>query len=340
MQSLVINPTTISLLTTNKCTAACKNCCFNCNSQNNARMTLSEMKQYIDDSLKAYPTIKLLVLTGGECFTLKDDLRTIIRYAKNKNLLVRCVSNGYWATSFKKAYIILKELINEGLTEINLSTGDEHLKWIPYDNIINAIVASAILKLTIAINVEDRPSSIFKSEIIFKDSRIKKYKALFNKQIIITNGIWMPFTKSSENELSKGTQNKTICTNRCNSLFEAITLNANNKMFACCGLTSHNIPYLYLGDTTKHTIKELYEYPFNDFIKIWLYNEGPKKILEFVTKIDPRYDTIDTRSWHICRLCAFLLNNKDIINIIKENYRQVYTNILLKHTFQQKIVNK
>ena len=339
MQSLVINPTTISLLTTNKCTAACKNCCFNCNSQNNARMTLSEMKQYIDDSLKAYPTIKLLVLTGGECFTLKDDLKTIIRYAKEKKLLVRCVSNGYWATSFKKAYLTLKDLIENGLSEINFSTGDEHLKWVSLDNIVNGIIASVKLKITVCINRESSVVSTFKHNDLINDSRLKKYKNLLDKQIKIVSGIWMPFTKSSEEELSLKSKIKNTRISRCDSLFTTISINPHHKMFACCGLTSNYIPCLYLGDTTSHSIKELYEYQFSDFVKIWLYNEGPKIIMEFISKIEPKYSTVDVSNWHICRICAYLLTNSEIMEIIRNNYQKVYTNIMLKHILKQTIVN-
>lgn len=74
---LSIPPTTLSFITTNKCTAACKNCCFGCNPKNNMRLSLSVMKNHVDEAVKSYPTIRSLVLTGGECFTLGGDLLAI-----------------------------------------------------------------------------------------------------------------------------------------------------------------------------------------------------------------------------------------------------------------------
>lgn len=47
----IIAPTTISLTTTFKCTAACRNCCFQCNQKNKKIMTFVEMKSYIDKSI-------------------------------------------------------------------------------------------------------------------------------------------------------------------------------------------------------------------------------------------------------------------------------------------------
>lgn len=64
----IIAPTTISLTTIFKCTAACRNCCFQCNQKNKKIMTFVEMKSYIDKCLKVYSdSISMLVLTGGEC---------------------------------------------------------------------------------------------------------------------------------------------------------------------------------------------------------------------------------------------------------------------------------
>jgi hypothetical protein len=50
----IIPPSTISLLTTFQCTASCKNCCFGCNPNIKVRMTLKQMRAYIDKSLAAY----------------------------------------------------------------------------------------------------------------------------------------------------------------------------------------------------------------------------------------------------------------------------------------------
>lgn len=96
----------------------------------------------------------MLVITGGECFTLGKDLDKIVSYAHSKEFGVRIVSNVSWATSFKKAYKRMEELVALGLTEMNLSCGDEHQRWVKFDNVINVTVACIILKITLAINIE------------------------------------------------------------------------------------------------------------------------------------------------------------------------------------------
>lgn len=339
MKELVVNPTTLSFVTTNKCSAACKNCCFGCSPQNKNRLTLSEMKNYINQSLSAYSTIKLLVLTGGECFTLNDDLDDIIKYGAEKGLFVRVVTNSYWAISFKKAYKRLKKLSELGLKEVNVSTGDEHLKWVPYNNIVYTIVASLQLKLTTVVNVETSPMSSFNSKHLKEDARLVKYFEKYNgSKLMVINGVWMPFTKSTQKEINSDerSQKNDIClSNRCTSLFSAITISPFHQVNACCGLTSEYIPYLRLGNAKKYPIKKLYEYQFNDFLKIWLFNEGPQNIMDFVSEIEPK-KKINTTGWHICQICAEIFRDEEILAIIQQHYKKVYSNIILKHSFQIK----
>lgn len=52
-----VEPRTLLLITTEKCTAACRNCCFQCNSQLKQRMSLEEMKFLVDEVVKDFPMI-------------------------------------------------------------------------------------------------------------------------------------------------------------------------------------------------------------------------------------------------------------------------------------------
>ena len=342
LKELSIPPTTISLLTTSKCTAACKDCCFACNPRNKDRLTLEEMKDYIEQSVEAYSSIKVLVLTGGECFTLGKDLDKIIKYGADKGLVVRVVTNGYWAKSFKKAYLKLEKLKKMGLKEFNISTGDAHQEFVSFDSVVYAIVAALKLNLIVVVNIETSPISNFNSETLKNDFRLKKY--IDNKNLIIINGVWMPFTKSTKLELLDMKNKKNDLINKisykkCKSLFNTMSVLPDNQMNACCGLTSKYNPFLNLGSLKTHLVKELYEHQFKDFLKIWLFTEGPQKILDFIYKIDPT-QKIDTTGWHICQICAEIFRSEEKLKIIQKNYRKVFSKVILDYSFQQKnIIN-
>lgn len=117
-------------------------------------MTYEEMKKYVDLCMKQYhDSLKVLVITGGECMIYRKNVEKIIFYATKIGLSTRIVTNAFWATSYKIAMDIVKRLVDCGLKEINFSTGDEHQKSVPLRNVRNASVASARLGLVPIINI-------------------------------------------------------------------------------------------------------------------------------------------------------------------------------------------
>ncbi len=332
-RTLAVKPSILSFITTNKCTAACKNCCFSCNPKNKERLELSEMMDYIEQATTAYPTIKILVLSGGECFTLGKDLLSIIEFGNKKGLITRVVTNAYWAVSFKAAYKKLHALQEAGLKELNISTGDEHQHFVPYDSIVNAIIAGMKLSLEIVVNVECSEISTFTSVCFFNDSRLKKYQGCPNLRIL--SGVWIAFKKSTAVENKKSDKHgfcipKMFRQRRCDSLFNTISIDCYHQMNACCGLTLDYIPYLHLGDLKKYSLSFLYERQFNDFLKLWLYIDGPAKILSYCAKMrNKQIDNID--DMHLCQICAEIFKERENIEIVKNNIKDLQTDVFLKY---------
>ena len=171
----VIYPEVLSLLTTMYCTAKCRNCCFQCSPQRRDRMSLNDIKFYIDYVTREFPSIKLVVFSGGECVSLKKDLLNSICYAQTVGLKTRIVTNAFWASDYKKAYKMLSSLKDAGLDEINYSTGDDHQEWVSYENIVNACLAAKNLGFNVLVNVETHHDSIFSRTTFENDERVSKY---------------------------------------------------------------------------------------------------------------------------------------------------------------------
>lgn len=170
LKEIIKTPSTLSLITTYKCTAKCPNCCFQCNPQRKEQMGIKEMMTYIKEAKESYPQLKILVLTGGECMIYNNSIVDVINYASKKhNLLVRIVTNGFWATSFEYSLEILQCLVDAGLNEINFSTGDEHQLFIPIENIRNGILASAKIELKPLVNIESNDYKNFTSKYFTED---------------------------------------------------------------------------------------------------------------------------------------------------------------------------
>lgn len=247
MKELVLHqPTILTIITTNNCTSSCRNCCFQCGPKKQERLTISEMKSYITQAKEAYPSLKLLVLTGGECFTFGKGLVDVISYATSKyNMYVRIVSNAYWANTLENAHKRLVPYVEAGLNEINFSTGDDHLEYVPLQYIKNACLASVELGLLPLVNIETREDRKFTNCDFLSDVQLLNLYS--EKKIGIANGVWVSFKK--ENKPNVNNRNYLSPPHvRCKNLFTSINIDPNHRLLACCGLTVKYSKYLDLGN--------------------------------------------------------------------------------------------
>lgn len=343
----VIPPTTICIVLTFKCTAQCINCCFGCNPKNNRYLTFEQIKRYIDLCMNEYSeSLKVLVITGGECMLFEDITKSTIKYASSLGLITRIVTNGYWASSYRIAVLKIKELKACGLHEINFSSGIDHQQWIPFKNVRNASVAASRMGFLPVINYETHNHSECDLKLIKLLLKDKILSSLINdNKIKIERGVWMKFENSKVNGNSDKVflKDQTIKNNnitsagRCYNLFNTIVINPYGECLACCGLCSEQNPFLRLGNIEKERIKDIYEKSFNDALKLWLYVDGPKSIISKLSSlgiISNLSESIFQSRNHICDLCRYIYQNSQIIKSMRQHYMEIVPEILIKYKLQ------
>ena len=290
-------------------------------------MSYQDMKRYIDLCMAEYgDTLKVLVITGGECMLLKQDVQLILQYATSLGLSTRIVTNAFWATSYKVAYKTISELKSCGLKEINFSTGDEHERWVPYKNVRNASVAAAKQGFVPLINVEAHNNS--NSTLLRKLPKDRVFQKMVQNNIIqIEQGVWMPFVEDSEISYNKILYKKRY--ERCSTLFSVIPINPYGEVLACCGLTSEYNPYMRIGNINKNSIKQIYESSFKDILKLWLFVDGPAHVLKHIAEL--KGECVNIKQLHICDICRHLFSDKNNLEILKQYYESFSTNVILKY---------
>ena len=322
---LKIEPSSMTITPTHKCTASCHDCCFACTPAITHVMETEKVIKYIDEAISTFPSIKLVVITGGECFLLGNNLDYIIKHASSYGVMVRVVTNGFWANTYEDAYNRLQSLVDAGLTELNISTGDNHQKYVPFANIINATNAAYDLGIqSICISVERTYSSKFKSECI-KENHIMK--SLIKKGILhVIDAAWMKF-KNNVNDFEKKimyVDNKRPCPN----IFRGIVINPYSQMLSCCGLTVEYNKFLKLGNIDDLSIKELYDKQFNDLYKFWLFVDGP----EFIYEKLMNYKNVPPKTFpHECAYCIEIIKNEDDLFILRELIKKELPNIIFRY---------
>ena len=328
-----LGPSCFTILPTYKCTAACKNCCFGSHPWVQGRVPQADILRYIREAA-AFESMRLICFSGGECFLLGEDLAEAIQLASLLGLMTRCVTNGYWATSEKEASRFLMKYFNAGLTELNFSTGDNHLEFVPLENILYGALASYRLGIKLAVMVEVTGGRQMTKQKLLEHPL---YQRMFGDRTDIASVVqespWIPMdTEGPEIEYEpRHLANRENLANRtgCQSVLSTLVATPQKNLKACCGITSEQIPELRLGSLDSAGVVDLYERGGDDFLKIWLAVDGPERILAWASKHDSSIDW-ENRFAHQCHACLFMYEDQKVRAVIEAHYNEVVPDVLLR----------
>src|SRR5690349_5223816 len=131
----------LSLMPTFQCTAACAHCGTLSHPRETTWLPLDQMLSAIDQAAKN--GYRVVVFTGGEPTLAGEDLLVAISRAAAHGLIARVVTNAWWASTDGAAHARIAEMAKAGLRQFNCSTGDQHARFVPIDNVMRAAYAAA-----------------------------------------------------------------------------------------------------------------------------------------------------------------------------------------------------
>ncbi|KRN08926.1 hypothetical protein FD00_GL001634 [Liquorilactobacillus mali KCTC 3596 = DSM 20444] len=294
------------------------------------------------EAKKSLPKLRAVFFTGGECFILRKILYDSIALATKMKLSTRCVSNASWATSSKNAYKKLLPARQAGLKEINFSTGDNHQRFVPFKNVVNASIEAAKLGIATVIVLEGAANAKFKMEDLLNDQRLKDFNKHADNPVKIIQDVWIPFHKDSDVKQEKSvilSKDKVDSFTGCDSMFANLGLDPYNKVVSCCGLTMEAIPEMKMGAYEYGNLKKLVRDQYNDFLKIWIWTDGPEKILYYASLFDESFEYPNNIT-HRCQACALIFSDKKVQRILKENWEKIFDDVMLRYNIKVSDYNK
>jgi hypothetical protein len=317
-------PTTVTILPTYRCNAACEQCCFESNPSIQGRLSFKEIESVIELAITAFPALRLIVFSGGECTLIKSDLYRAVSLVSQHKRLSRIVTNAGWGKSKRHATEVAYELSKSGLCECNISTGRDHQKWIPIDNVVNAAAALLDHGVTTLITVEaDTPDGDCLNAIKIHPILSKLLKRESQPLMLMTN-TWMPFNTSRINRKVNAPAQAD-----CKQLFNNVVFTPHGEISACCGLTFEYIPEIKIGKiTSAQSFEETFLAQLDDFLKIWIHVEGPTRIAyELLGQEGERLlkDTV-----HICQSCVIIHQNSLFRESLKRDYQRHIPRVMSK----------
>lgn len=328
-----ITPSTVTILATYKCNASCEHCCFDSNPYITQRLDLPTILKFIEQAAEL-KSVKLVVFSGGECFLLGDDLVHAVDFATQQGLKTRCVTNAYWAKNIDRGRTRLKALKAAGLNELNVSTGDYHQKWVAQRTVVNAAVLGVELEFTnTLIMVELQKERGVTAKGLFRDERLRALADGHANSFQIIESPWMPMThdesipQRSERLLNRSTVH---LRRGCDSVLRTVVITPSKAVGLCCGLSRELIPELNVSWELQR-LSELLSQAGNDFMKIWLFVDGPERILAWAAELNPDIEW-ENRYAHHCHVCLALFNDPVVRRTIAENYRTRTEDVLTRYT--------
>jgi hypothetical protein len=95
-------------------------------------MDVKSASKYLTEAVKL-PYLNHFFIEGGEPFLYPEILKTILKEASSKGFWIGVLTNGFWATSDKKAKEVLIPLLKAGLIYLGISTDAWHSQFIEVD---------------------------------------------------------------------------------------------------------------------------------------------------------------------------------------------------------------
>lgn len=328
-------PTHVTILPTYRCTAACAQCCFESSPHLSGQIPIERILAYIDEAAASFPTLELVVFSGGECFLLREDLDKAISRVSRHGLMSRCVTNGYWAASPRAAESRAAALKQAGLTEINFSTGVDHQRFVPFDRVAMGVAATAEAGIRTIIAIEGYKESRFTIDTALQHPRIKAFleSSPVRGNLSFFSNIWIPFKSDaaiSQDPSLNRLSSKNVSTEGCDNALENLVITPHERVSSCCGLTFEHIPEMKLGMACEESLKELYFNQFDDFIKIWLRVEGPERILQFAVSRNPKIK-FSTEFTHPCQSCVEIFRNPEVRNALRDSYQEKIHDVVFRY---------
>jgi hypothetical protein len=321
----------LSILGTYRCTAACEHCCFDSNPLHKQQLSLDQITSFIDEATH-FRSLKVVVFSGGECFLLGDDLNKAIEFAVSKGLKTRCVTNGYWAQSIEAGRKRLESLKESGLTELNISTGDHHQQFVDEETVVNAVQLGTELGIPTVVMVELQLQRRVTAETLMRNSRFRELRQK-NPEVIVLESPWMPteFSQQISQRKIQFLNHDTLPSRHgCDSIFSTIVLTPYKKLGFCCGLSRERLPELNV-DLENDSLFNLLTIAGRDFIKIWLFVDGPEKIIAWAASKNPEIDW-ENHYAHHCHACLAVFDDPKVRTTIKRYYGERVDDVLLRYS--------
>jgi MoaA/NifB/PqqE/SkfB family radical SAM enzyme len=302
----------IGLFVTYKCQVSCPHCVVEAGPHRKEEIRIRDAFDWIDQ-ISQYRAnyVRVLSLTGGEPFYSISKLKEISEFARDRGLVVACVTNGFWAVTKREATGVLKEL--RSISVISVSTDVYHLEQIPFQRVENAVSAARECGMPYSISVCTESESNPEYLTLIKNLKEITEEERINTITTFRAGRALKNLGAMKLEMSEHPP-VSACLGACSPM-----IFPNGKVTACVGpvIDIEDFHPLQLGDLRDRSLAEILDdaerNPVLHTLRVW----GPRKLVDMVREAGlgehlPRMYVRES----ICHTCYDLMSDKRITDFL------------------------
>lgn len=318
-------PNTLAIMTTYKCNYRCHHCSVSSGPESNTTLSWEYMKMALDQA-DLIASIRLVVFTGGESSLYPDLIKKGISYATEKGMFTRLVTNAWWADTMENTRETLKEWVNLGLKEVNISYDDFHIPYLEKyggeQNVINVVQAAKEFGISVLIGSVIHPKA--------------KIRTSYLRQMIRNAGISGELQCMEDFLFSLGRAKglsedyfhlipEEINKSGCSDVGRTMVLLPTGEVTFCCGhiLNSEAQKLIILGKLEEETLSKIITRMQHNVLCWWLYFKGPQDIAKKLG--------IDDLQHRSCELCYKIATQyMDSLLSLEEKKEEIFESLTLK----------
>jgi len=331
----VLQSRTLTILTTDKCTAKCAHCSMNSSPHRQAKLSVQQIRRYIDEAIEA-TDINFVIFAGGEPLLLGDDLYESLHHVRARGLKSRVITNAYWATSPRAASQTVERLCSSGLHELNISIDDFHLPYIDAQRVRFAFNAArrADFEAVILVHCSGRDTKFNDAELdaligerlprMFDENRqaVSFPRPLPRPFLAVSNSTLQAIGRGTNLDLGEVPQEawseQARAIGGCPWAVRSPAISPSGRLLACCGFEVSGNPILDIGDLNTKSLPELLDQADNDLPLNVIALEGPYAIMDSLKARNPNLPfRPNYRSF--CELCQDLVT----VSVLRDAFVQL-----------------
>jgi len=324
----------LAVMPTRTCTAACRHCGSFSSPRVKETLEPSIIRASIEQAAEL--GFALVAFTGGEATLAWDALLEGIALAHSLGLRTRLVTNAHWAKSPGEAATVVAALQEVGLDELNVSTGDEHVRFVDLDCVALAIATGLDFGYTMNVMVEYRKHRSVTKTVLIAHPLLHHHP--HRDKIQVVESPWMPLSPERLGDYAVGEMvdgDNVHERGPCTSVLESYTVHPDGKVSACCGLGMELIEELYAGEARgSDFLANAIVDAEGDLLKLWLRYKGPEKILAWAAERDPSIKWEGMYA-HNCQACQRVYRDSKVVDVILAHHEEAKSEIIESLVFDE-----